>query len=789
MQGQFLTSTSINTALTNVQGVRASEVSTSVTATTLPIPSQKQEVVGNTGLVDSTGKLLPDTTKTTTTTDRPVITATPPQLDPFVGSQAGFNPALGANAADLLSDQVNLTYQILNLRMILERSLSDRLLSNGGPRLQAVIGFNVSIDPPRTANDAVAVVEVTLEPETASTSPDGMSLVALMPQEKTYNASNLSTKTRQFGGSAVVKVVQVGVTQRRRGQTFYLYRDTDTVAYERMVNGADKLQFGWMFRPVLGRRSVSPGMRQMFAVVSLPEKDSESLTIPLKLRVKVRTYWKKYDHETQTSYLPGQANRARVAAIAASLGFARPQIFGAPWVNTAEYGGVDVKSVYRYQRELRPLILKAFWRSIGPKSAAVTIQGENFFAGTQVYLGDKAMSNPMEGLTIKSNETIDIITSLEALASGPGVLSGRYGGALPILIPDPPGTPANGVELQRADVGASVGGKRRLKLFLSAKDGGNLSMNQLPKDELIDKDCSDVTLTIPAQQGCLGIENRSQKMQKMLTAGLTVLSDPIVSVNGKLVELPYAMQEKDGQIILEAFIKDSTLDNGTGTFRISWPFLDPARWTKSIEFFDPKLEYEVIRLGPKSVFIRTFNLLGFQKDDTGQPATKPYCWQIVSGEEVKSLRTAVCNGDPKTPPVEPSSHSVSVTMEKDIPDKLILLTPSRASLVLEVPKDKKPEAPAPVVVNQNDSIWIPVEVKATTEGVTAEIGSQSLVVREKSGQLDPNAKSRTIEVQLTQSVTAKAGTLELTMIDKDKKAVASVKVVVACSLCEVQQRR
>ncbi|MBM3787870.1 MAG: hypothetical protein FJW30_26265 [Acidobacteria bacterium] len=119
MQGQFLASASINTAQTNVQGMRASDVSTSVTATTLPIPSQKQEVITNAGLVDSAGKPLPDTTKTTTTMDRAAIPSTPPQLDSFVGSQTGFNPTLGANAADLLSDQVNLTYQILNLRMIL----------------------------------------------------------------------------------------------------------------------------------------------------------------------------------------------------------------------------------------------------------------------------------------------------------------------------------------------------------------------------------------------------------------------------------------------------------------------------------------------------------------------------------------------------------------------------------------------------------------------------------------------------------------------------------------------
>ncbi|MEK6279567.1 MAG: hypothetical protein AABN95_04365 [Acidobacteriota bacterium] len=57
---------------------------------------------------------------------------------------------------------MNLTYQIFNLRMLLERSLSDRLLDDDQPRRQAVLGFNVTLDPPRTSNDAVAVVEISL---------------------------------------------------------------------------------------------------------------------------------------------------------------------------------------------------------------------------------------------------------------------------------------------------------------------------------------------------------------------------------------------------------------------------------------------------------------------------------------------------------------------------------------------------------------------------------------------------------------------------------------------------
>ena len=46
----------------------------------------------------------------------------------------------------------------------------------------------------------------------------------------------------------------------------------DTLSYERMTPDGS-IVFGWMFRPVLGRRSVTPGFKQLFAVFALPRTD------------------------------------------------------------------------------------------------------------------------------------------------------------------------------------------------------------------------------------------------------------------------------------------------------------------------------------------------------------------------------------------------------------------------------------------------------------------------------------------------------------------------------------
>src|SRR5262249_41037354 len=155
-----------------------------------------------------------------------------------------------------------------------------------------------SIDPPRDSQDSAAFVEITLQSTNESTKAP-VSIVALMPQEKTYNSAQLSNRANQFGGSAVSSVFSIGYSQQNEAQTFYLYRDNDTIVFERMGDVEGETTFGWSFRPVLGRRSVVPGTRQMFAVISLPNVDGTAQEIPLTLRIK--TYWRHFDRKLMTS--------------------------------------------------------------------------------------------------------------------------------------------------------------------------------------------------------------------------------------------------------------------------------------------------------------------------------------------------------------------------------------------------------------------------------------------------------------------------------------------------------
>ena len=136
----FIDRTKLAAQLGLTQGLQSKDVSRSLDLGTLPIPGLTTK---------STPNAAGDLTVSEQTETRGAFTPTRPTL-PELPAAPAFTPVFGENASDLLSDQVNLTYQIFNLRMILERSLSDRVLWNGGtakPRLIAVIGFDCRSEP------------------------------------------------------------------------------------------------------------------------------------------------------------------------------------------------------------------------------------------------------------------------------------------------------------------------------------------------------------------------------------------------------------------------------------------------------------------------------------------------------------------------------------------------------------------------------------------------------------------------------------------------------------------
>jgi hypothetical protein len=193
-----------------------------------------------------------------------------------------------------------------------------------------------------------------------------------------------------------------------------------------------------MFRPVLGQRSVAPIKRQLFAIVGLPDPDIEPAAPhgddPAdQLKAQVRTFWKKYDATTLTAFDMSEANRARRAKYALSLRLGQPEILKSAFVNAVDYTTIPVYATATYERKLRARVDNVTWQMTGAKSILISAKGENFFTGTSVVLGDKTYAGNSDGLFLKSNQTFDLTTTLDAVGTGAGAVVGRYGAAVPLI--------------------------------------------------------------------------------------------------------------------------------------------------------------------------------------------------------------------------------------------------------------------------------------------------------------------------------------------------------------------
>ena len=165
------------------------------------------------------------------------------------------------------------------------------------------------------------------------------------------------------------------------------------------------MTFGWQFRPVLGRHSVSPGLRQLFAVLALPVEDKG--VEAKQLTVTARTYWRKYDARKSTTS-------------------------GTSAAEPTALGTVDVMTTEAISQQLGPRIQDVQWRATDDKTAVVSIAGTNLFSGTQVVLGSKLYESPATGLIFKSDQLLELRTTLNELALGDAAVSGRYGKPVPL---------------------------------------------------------------------------------------------------------------------------------------------------------------------------------------------------------------------------------------------------------------------------------------------------------------------------------------------------------------------
>jgi hypothetical protein len=314
---------STGNAVTQVQG-SATTVAPIGTTTTL-----------GTTTADTATSTVGSTTGTTVTQNSVIPVA------PTPGALAGASSlpsSFSVSALDTLNEQLQLTYEIANLRLLLEGSLSDHFVgASRNAKRRITLGFPISIEPPAflAGTDAVAEVEVEvatrqepnfvlqlgkvipqledpyrvqtetfrdellefrgLKRETLGLEPPNV--VTILPRQRTYNTAHITDKQSSFAGAAVINIVSLGVSRTRRTRTYYLLQDLDTIAVERAASSdpASATSFAWQFRPVLNQPSVVTGLRQTFVQLTFPLPGSVQTLGTAQVTVR----WRKYDRKTR----------------------------------------------------------------------------------------------------------------------------------------------------------------------------------------------------------------------------------------------------------------------------------------------------------------------------------------------------------------------------------------------------------------------------------------------------------------------------------------------------------
>jgi hypothetical protein len=503
-------------------------------------------------------------------------------------AKATGEPEVGLAASDLLSDQMNLASQIFNLQLLYERSLTDRLI-NVESRLQTVLGFQVSITPPAGYQNCSAIVEIGVRMKTATGSLP-ISLVAMMPQEKTYNSQSLSTSEHSIEGSAVAPAGTIGFGEKGKARQLFIHRDSDTIAFERNAQATPPLLdangtvFGWEFRPVLGRTTVSPGTRQMLAVIALPEPDKET-GAECVLEIKTRSYWRRYRRKTQTtgpnwSGLWWKVDRScTINSVVQEL----------PIPNTA-----------KIQESLAPKVADVKWVSSGKSSATVVVRGCNFFTGTKVVMGGAVHREEDGTLTLKSDQALEFGTSMESLATGDAVLSGRFGPSFQLVMPKKK-RPFESLYISRAAIRAGRDSKTfRITVDIRALDG-----NGDPLDLTVAhlRDWPEPILFIGSEPVAMPYDYYDSD-----DLATTPQTQP-PSTSPQLASGPSTAPSTKKYIRVEAWISSKTLArNPSVSFRVPFCGFD-YQSSQPLSFSEPA----VVRMGGDSVstVFRIFYPLGF----------------------------------------------------------------------------------------------------------------------------------------------------------------------------------
>jgi hypothetical protein len=428
---QVLDSSTIASRLGSVTGARQQISSLGINVMGPSIPGVTTTSNGATGSTVSTAQTTTPGTGPPTQTNTLVTNAGQPTQN-VVTTQGQINPtaatapaptlsmptSFSVSSSDILNEQMQLTYEIANLRLLLEGSLTDRFDISGkivNPKV--TLGFPITLEPDKRHKGAVAVVEVIVETHNSdpkANTVEAPAITALLPREKTYNVAALKDSSVSIGGGMVTQVVGVSGSFLFGRKTYYLIQDQDTLALSynpKTYPDRKCVGFVWQFRPVLGQDYVRSGMKQTFVQIAFQKPD----TTPIFGDVYVRTYWRRYDRNKAIvkELIPGSIdNDAAYAPIPSYQLVSDPVAFG---VDDLE--------------------------DLGSGQMLVNVRGR-YLSGTSVRIGSTILS-AAAGNLMYNGERIQFVASIADIATKQVSLIGRDGTELQLVMRDP-APPKNG---------------------------------------------------------------------------------------------------------------------------------------------------------------------------------------------------------------------------------------------------------------------------------------------------------------------------------------------------------
>lgn len=374
-----------------------------------PLPQIATTAAGPTSSVVTATGASPSTTTTAAAPSQSMVTTVPQGTAPLVTAPTttAYTPpsTFSVSAIDALNEEMQLTYEIANLQLLLEGSLSDRFVR--GQRIvkrRTTIGFPITLSPGERYKDSVAVVEVEIEsPQKGMLSAEPPTVTALLPREKTYNVAAVTDKTTSIGAGIVTQVVSGGASWTGGRKTYFIAQDQDTVALaEAASDPKSKTAFLWQFRPVLGRPYVRGGLRQTFVQIALPVNNFAGCFG----KVHLKTYWRKYNSKQ---------------------GLVRDII-----ANSIREQDVWPIPVF----DLAPMVETLAYEDIGGGQIQVQIGGK-FLSGTYIRVGNGFYRDGVVGFTSEVNQ-MRFIAPAADIAIHRAYIVGRDGTEIEILHPIDP---------------------------------------------------------------------------------------------------------------------------------------------------------------------------------------------------------------------------------------------------------------------------------------------------------------------------------------------------------------